>query len=307
MMTESIGTLLAVDDEPEIRNLTAEFAKSWGFKVLLAEDGEAAIDILKNQKPDVIISDMAMPIKDGFSFLKQIRDDGHQTPFLFLSAYMAREHTVNSLNLGAIDYLAKPFAPNELKVLLYEMLLISKLQKDMSGNSTLVPSKALSSESALRHFSEIMQLATQNHGSESHKTTAAKKQEQIQLFSIEARQLLTLGQAILKELEQSATPGLQICYLFRIMKAIRTAATQLELYYLRDLAQAMEQNYILLRVRSIYINPLALLSLNSAHDLLRRNLESIDPSDTLNYDEKFALTKETIQKIQEIRSVAAAS
>ena len=72
MMTESIGTLLAVDDEPEIRNLTAEFAKSWGFKVLLAEDGEAAIDILKNQKPDVIISDMAMPIKDGFTLAEGI-------------------------------------------------------------------------------------------------------------------------------------------------------------------------------------------------------------------------------------------
>ena len=303
MKKDKIGTLLAVDDEQEIRQLAAEFAEMWGFKVYLAADAKEALKILRSEKPDVIVSDLAMPGQDGIDFLKQIRDEGVQTPFLFLSAFMTEEHTMRSLNLGAIDFLPKPFTPRELKMLLYEMLAISKARQTPEGISNLRANACQRSEVALHGFMDLLRLGRSQDVLKHDFSEEFRSAEMVTLFSVEARRLINCAQEILKELQGSDIPGRQISCLFQMMRAIRLGAMRSELTNIRDLAQAIEHHYIQIRVHSIYLNPIGVMNLSVAHELLRRNFEAIESEQTKTNELKSALLRETKLKVQELRSV----
>jgi CheY-like chemotaxis protein len=303
MKTEVIGTLLAVDDEHEIRQLSAEFAEMWGFKVFLAADTNEALVILRTETPDVIVSDLAMPGQDGLEFLKQIRQEGFQTPFLFLSAFMNKEHATKSLNLGAIDFLSKPFTPRELKILLYEMLAISKSQQAVARTKTSQTSVCQRSDVLLQHFNDVMRIGRYQETVQGEVGKFFVSGELVSSFAPQAMDLLTAADQVLIELQRSEAPGRQISCLFRIMRALRLAASRLELQSIRDLAQAIEHNYIQLRVHSSYLNSMGLLTLHGAHDLLRRNIEAIESESTIAYESKYTLNRETNLKVQELRSV----
>jgi DNA-binding response OmpR family regulator len=303
MKTDVIGTLLAVDDEHEIRQLAAEFAEMWGFKVFLAANTNEALVILRTESPDVIVSDLVMPGQDGLAFLKQIREEGFKTPFLFLSAFMTKEHTTKSLNLGAIDFLPKPFTPRGLKLLLYEMLAISKSQQAVALPKNIQTTACQRIDISLQHFNDEMRIGKYQETLQVETIKSIRSSEMTSLFAAQSLELLTSAHELLMEIQRSDAPGRQISCLFRIMRALRLAASRLELQPIRDLAQAIEHNYIQLRVHLSYMNPMSVLTLSGAHDLLRRNIEAIQLETTLGYETKYTLNRETNLKIQELRSV----
>lgn len=104
-------TILCIEDEADIRIEIGEELEHSGFEVLLAANGNAALDILATETPALIICDIMMPGLSGLDLLRTIRArhphlDG--TPFLFLSALADRSHVLDGLRLGADDYLTKP-------------------------------------------------------------------------------------------------------------------------------------------------------------------------------------------------------
>lgn len=104
-------TILCIEDEADIRIEIGEELEHSGFEVLLAANGNAALDILATETPALIICDILMPGLSGLDLLRTIRArhphlDG--TPFLFLSALADRSHVLDGLRLGADDYLTKP-------------------------------------------------------------------------------------------------------------------------------------------------------------------------------------------------------
>ena len=80
----------------------------------MCSNGQDALDKLENEKPNLIILDYNMPVMDGFTFLKIIRQRKHNVPVIFLSDYSDVETKIEGLNLGADDYLGKPFSTKEL-------------------------------------------------------------------------------------------------------------------------------------------------------------------------------------------------
>jgi two-component system alkaline phosphatase synthesis response regulator PhoP len=103
--------ILIVDDEPNIvMSLEYTFKKN-NFEVFIARDGQEALDILKNNFPDIIILDIMMPMVDGFATLKQIREDNNlqHTKVMFLSAKNKESDIEKGLALGADAYMTKPF------------------------------------------------------------------------------------------------------------------------------------------------------------------------------------------------------
>ncbi len=108
-----INVLLA-EDEVSLAQLVKESLESKHFNVTVANDGIQAIELYKNTKFDILILDIMMPKIDGFTLLKEIRLKDKETPVLFLSAKSQAYDVVNGFELGANDYLKKPFSVIEL-------------------------------------------------------------------------------------------------------------------------------------------------------------------------------------------------
>ena len=108
--------VLVIDDTPEIRMIIEETLNMFGFSTVMAEDGESGVDLAKKHLPDLIICDVHMPKLDGFGTLAKIRDDEQTAgiPFMFLSGAVERPTVRRGMEMGADDYLTKPFTPSEL-------------------------------------------------------------------------------------------------------------------------------------------------------------------------------------------------
>ena len=123
MQPENAEKILIVDDEKDIRKLVGIYLKRQGYQILEAENGKQAIDLVReNSDIDLIIMDIMMPEKNGYQVLKEMREKGNRSPVLFLTARDALEDRVKGLDLGADDYLVKPFHFEELMARIRVML-----------------------------------------------------------------------------------------------------------------------------------------------------------------------------------------
>src|SRR6185503_20097246 len=108
--------VLAIDDSPEIRMIINETLNLFGVQTVLAEDGDSGVRLAKEHLPDLILCDINMPNVDGYETLKAMREDEATgfIPFIFLSGATDRITIRKGMELGADDYLTKPFSPKEL-------------------------------------------------------------------------------------------------------------------------------------------------------------------------------------------------
>lgn len=106
--------ILVVEDNKALRVMVKKGLEREGFVTDIATDGKEAIEKLKDSKPDLIISDIVMPEMDGFEFLEQVREDNPLIPFIFLTVKKDVDDYSKGYELGATDYITKPFEMNEL-------------------------------------------------------------------------------------------------------------------------------------------------------------------------------------------------
>jgi two-component system response regulator MprA len=114
--------VLVVDDEPAVRRALERALRLDSYEVTLAADGEEALDSLAHHPADAVILDIAMPRLDGLEVCRRMRMGGDRTPVLMLTARDAIEDRVKGLDVGADDYLVKPFALRELQARLRALL-----------------------------------------------------------------------------------------------------------------------------------------------------------------------------------------
>jgi two-component system alkaline phosphatase synthesis response regulator PhoP len=106
--------ILVVEDEPGIRLSLSDELESAGYWVLTAENGEKALAAAEKEKPDLIILDLMMPVLDGTEVCKSLRMRGNRTPIIMLTVKDKEIDKVLGLELGADDYITKPFSLREL-------------------------------------------------------------------------------------------------------------------------------------------------------------------------------------------------
>jgi signal transduction histidine kinase/DNA-binding response OmpR family regulator len=123
--------LLLVEDNQDMATYISELLKEQGYIVTLANNGKEALECLSRVRPDLIISDIMMPIMDGFEFLSKLRETEsfNFTPTIFLSARNDLEGRLEGLRLGVNDYLVKPFHPDELIVRIDNLLELHQSRK----------------------------------------------------------------------------------------------------------------------------------------------------------------------------------
>lgn len=105
--------VLVVDDEPMVREVVGSYLTREGFRVSEAEDGPSALRCLETDPPDLVVLDVMLPELDGFEVLRRVGPDG-DVPVIFLTARAEELDRVLGLELGADDYVVKPFSPREL-------------------------------------------------------------------------------------------------------------------------------------------------------------------------------------------------
>ncbi|MBZ0303951.1 MAG: response regulator transcription factor [Anaerolineae bacterium] len=115
-------TILVVDDEPTIREVVRRYLERDGYKVQEAADGDTALDLLRAQAPDLMVLDIMLPGIDGLSITRRLRDTDspggliteREVPIIILTARTGEHDRIQGLELGADDYVTKPFSPQEL-------------------------------------------------------------------------------------------------------------------------------------------------------------------------------------------------
>jgi two-component system phosphate regulon response regulator OmpR len=105
--------ILIVDDDEKLRKLLKEYLEGYEFQVLTLADGEAVLNTIRKESPELVILDVMLPKKDGLEVLKEIRA-ASKVPVIMLTAKGEEADRVVGLELGADDYLPKPFSPREL-------------------------------------------------------------------------------------------------------------------------------------------------------------------------------------------------
>jgi two-component system, OmpR family, response regulator len=106
--------VLVVDDDDNIVELLSVSLKFQGFEVHTATNGQAALNLARDVKPDAVILDVMMPGMDGFGVLRRLRADGIDAPALFLTARDSLQDKIAGLTLGGDDYVTKPFSLEEV-------------------------------------------------------------------------------------------------------------------------------------------------------------------------------------------------
>lgn len=106
--------ILLVDDEPSITELVQLYLEREGYTCLTAHDGAAALETVRTSSPDLMVLDVMLPGVDGFEVCRRLRAENHPLPIIMLTARDEDVDKIVGLELGADDYLTKPFNPREL-------------------------------------------------------------------------------------------------------------------------------------------------------------------------------------------------
>jgi len=116
--------ILLADDEEDIKTVISLYLSAKGYEVVTAYDGLDAIDKAKTEKPDLILLDVMMPIMNGFEVCQKLQGDPEtqNIPIIMLSAAAQSETITKSIELGAKDYIVKPFEPERLDKMIFKYL-----------------------------------------------------------------------------------------------------------------------------------------------------------------------------------------
>jgi DNA-binding NtrC family response regulator len=136
--------VLVVDDEPLVRQTLSEWLRRKHFHVLEAEGGRQAMERIRREAPDIVISDVVMPGMDGIELLKEAKSLKADIPFLMVTGYPSHHTAVEVMQLGAADYLVKPFKPEELSRRVGRTLLESSLDKSLCPVKGMILAASLS-------------------------------------------------------------------------------------------------------------------------------------------------------------------
>jgi DNA-binding response OmpR family regulator len=128
-MNNLIKVVLA-EDEPSLGMIVKESLETRDFQVFLAKDGEEAYALYKNENPEILVLDVMMPKKDGFTLAKEIREEDKNIPIIFLTARSQTKDVLDGFQHGGNDYLKKPFSMEELIVRIHALLDRIHLKKD---------------------------------------------------------------------------------------------------------------------------------------------------------------------------------
>ncbi len=150
--------ILVVDDDEHTRGLLKDLCESTGFRVITAEDGNAAIDRITDSRPDLVLLDLMMPRRDGFSVLRAVRENAAwvDLPIILLTAMGDMDGKIKGMELGADDYVTKPFKLVELQTRINSALMVREYRRRlMAAEEELAQLRALDPLTGAGTYSQL--------------------------------------------------------------------------------------------------------------------------------------------------------
>lgn len=182
MSNTSECKILLVDDMEMNLVILSEIIKSIGYTPLMADSAKAALDILRNELPQLILLDVSMPDMTGLEFCQLLKEDVYtrEIPVIFISAMDSQDDLAKAFEIGAVDYIFKPFEPNDVKMRVNTHLKIYQMQQELEAanrelNAVIKQQMKKTSDKQKSFYSYIGKMLadrdkkrTYNAGSESH-------------------------------------------------------------------------------------------------------------------------------------------
>jgi two-component system alkaline phosphatase synthesis response regulator PhoP len=130
-----VKTILVVDDEPQIAEIATDYLRLAGFDVVVAGDGVRALEAVREHQPDLVVLDLGLPKLGGLDVARRIRRDS-DLPIIMLTARVEEDDRLHGLEIGADDYITKPFSPRELVARVRAVLRRSEKHGEERGAET---------------------------------------------------------------------------------------------------------------------------------------------------------------------------
>ncbi|MDG1730380.1 MAG: response regulator [Algibacter sp.] len=148
-------TILLIEDDAVLRENTAELLELSSYKVITASNGKTGVILAKKHQPDIIVCDIMMPELDGYGTLKKLSKSKHtkSIPFIFLSAKTERSDVRKGMNLGADDYITKPFSEDDLISAIESRLAKVSILKELNNNEASYP--ILNDENEIKTLNDL--------------------------------------------------------------------------------------------------------------------------------------------------------
>lgn len=193
------GVLLVVDDSPTNIEILSDLLIRSGFKVLVARDGESALQQVGHCLPDLILLDVMMPKIDGFETCRQLQSDisTSDIPVIFMTALNDPIDRIKGLNLGAVDYITKPFQQEEVLARVQVHLKLHSLTQTLARQNRLLlkeNEERIAAEQALQWLTQELEQRVDQRTAELSKALADLQQAQVQL--VQQEKLSTLGELV---------------------------------------------------------------------------------------------------------------
>jgi two-component system NtrC family response regulator len=135
---ERLGTILIVEDDDNLRRLTQVQLDKLGYRARIAVDVKGALDILRQEPVELVISDLHLPAASGLELLKRVRADYPETKFIIVTAFGSINTAIEAMKLGADDYFTKPLHPVELRSLVAHMFEQQRLFEEVQASPNIV-------------------------------------------------------------------------------------------------------------------------------------------------------------------------
>ncbi|MCL1472169.1 EAL domain-containing protein [Argonema antarcticum] len=184
--------ILIVDDHPTNLKMLFSFLKSYGFKVLVANDGESAIDKLQEVSPDLILLDIMMPGIDGFETCQRLKASAvtKDIPVIFMTALTDSENKVRGLSLGAVDYITKPFQQDEVLARVRLHLKMRDLTKALEAQNLVLKQEIaarMGAEAGLKKLAQDLEERVKDRTAELTHALQDLQKTQVQLLEREEK------------------------------------------------------------------------------------------------------------------------
>jgi len=148
------NTLLLIDDDQDLRESIAVYLSDSGFSLIEAADGKAGLELFYRERPDVVITDLRMPVLDGFEVIRDVAANSPDTPVLVISGTGEIKDAIRAMRLGARDYVVKPICDmEELELNIRRLLQESSLRKEVDSLKDKILNASLKHPQA---FAEII-------------------------------------------------------------------------------------------------------------------------------------------------------
>ncbi len=148
--------ILVIDDDMLIRDFISETLKRQGFEITCAKDGGEGVRLFNSGEFDMVISDIKLPVMNGIDVLKHVKERSSQTIVILMTAYANIETAVESMRLGAANYLKKPFSPEEIELVVHKELEIRRIKNEnLSLREKYFLASIIGKSSAMKRLFEI--------------------------------------------------------------------------------------------------------------------------------------------------------